>query len=53
MRDFERVGPRRDGFLIGVSIAADQTLWGPGKQAMLDSLAGMENPARIDRRTLS
>ena len=45
MRDLEREGPRRDGFFIGVAIAADQTLWGPGKQAMLDSLPDMEKPS--------
>jgi Fibronectin type III domain len=42
MRDLEPEGPRRDGFEIGVAIAADQTLWGPGKQAMIDSLPESE-----------
>ena len=42
MRNLEPQGPRRLGFETGVAIGADQTLWGPGKQAMIDSLPETE-----------
>jgi hypothetical protein len=42
MRDLEPDGPSRLGFEIGVAIGADQTAWGPGKQAMIDSLPETE-----------
>ncbi|MEK6374762.1 MAG: serine protease [Acidobacteriota bacterium] len=35
-------GAGRRGFDLGMVSAKDQTLWGPGKQAMLDSLEGAE-----------
>lgn len=42
MRDVEPEGPQRVGFEKGVAIGADQTAWGPGKQAMIDSLPEAE-----------
>jgi hypothetical protein len=39
MREFEPEGDSRLGFDIGLGIAKDQTLWGPGKQQAIDDLA--------------
>jgi hypothetical protein len=38
MRELEPEGPNRLGFETGIAIAADQTLWGPGKQGLIDNL---------------
>lgn len=38
-RNLQPEGPRRVGFDIGMGITENHTLWGPGKQLMLDSLS--------------
>jgi hypothetical protein len=38
MRQLEPEGPSQMGFEIGIAIGDDDTAWGPGKQAMIDSL---------------
>jgi hypothetical protein len=37
-RELQPEGPRRLGFDIGLGVTGGQTLWGPGKQRVLDSL---------------
>ncbi len=37
-RELQPIGPRRLGFDIGIGVTGGDTLWGPGKQRVLDSL---------------
>lgn len=41
-RDLQQPGPCHRGFDIGVGITGGDTLWGPGKQRILDSLSSDE-----------
>ena len=42
VRVLQAEGPRRVGFDIGVGVTSSHTLWGPGKQRILDSLSLLE-----------
>lgn len=52
-RNLQPDGPRRLGFDIGIGITEGQTLWGPGKQRVLDSLNFQEQIGFRDASTFA
>lgn len=53
LRDLEPAGPSRVGFDIGMAAVGEQTLWGPGKQAMVDALSPEEQMGFMDAANFS